>query len=286
MSIAVVLLAHDKPRLLRRLVGALDGIPVLLHIDARVPDDQHAELVRDLPGRVRPVPRFASDWATYQLVEAELAGYREALEHTDAEHIVMMTGADYPLVSAERLVARLAGLRGASWVDVWRLPVKFWGPMGGYDRFVFRNRVRDRKRVWSLWPRRWPRGLRPAGGSQLKILARRHVEQLLELVDTRTDLVEYFRTVWIPDEVMLPSLLVSPAFGFDWESSHVRGQHAWHIDWGEQPSPHPRVLGLDDLPALRDARSRAASPALFARKFTEDSWPVLDRIEQDLWPLP
>ena len=226
MSVAVVLLAHDKPRLLRRLVEALDTIPVFLHIDARVPGEQHAELTRDLPARVRPVPRFASDWATYQLVEAELAGYREALEHTDAEHIVMLTGADYPLVSAERLVARLAGLRGASWADVWRLPVKFWGPMGGYDRFIFRNRVRDRKRVWSLWPRRWPPGLRPAGGSQLKILARHHVERLLELVDTQPDLVEYFRTVWIPDEVMLPSLLASPAFGFDWESSHVRGPHA------------------------------------------------------------
>ena len=286
MSVAVVLLAHDKPKLLRRLVDALDGLPVFLHIDARVPDAQYAELTRDLPPRVRPVPRFASDWATFQLVEAELAGYREALEHTDAEHVIMMTGADYPLVSADRLASRLAGLRGVSWADVWRLPITFWGPMGGYDRFIFRNRVRNRKRVWSLVPRPWPRGLRPAGGSQLKILARRPAEQLRELVEARPDLIEYFHDVWIPDEVMLPSLLVSPAFGMDWEASHVRGEHAWYIDWGKQPSPHPRVLGVEDLLALRDARTRATAPALFARKFTEDSWPALDRIEEELWPLP
>ena len=55
---------------------------------------------------------------------------------------------------------------------------------------------------------------------------------------------------------------------------------------GKQPSPHPRVLGVEDLLALRDARTRATAPALFARKFTEDSWPALDRIEEELWPLP
>ena len=286
MSIAVVLLAHDKPRLLRRIVEALDGIPVFLHVDARVSEAHYAELTDGLPQRVRTVPRFASEWATYQLVEAELAGYRAALEHTDAEHVIMMTGADYPLVGVDRLTDRLSGLRGASWADVWRLPITFWGPMGGYDRFIFRNRVRNRKRVWSFMPRRWPRGVQPAGGSQLKILARRHVERLLELVDTRDDLVQYFHDVWIPDEVMLPSLLVSPAFGMDWETSHVRGGHAWHIDWGRQPSPHPRVLGLEDLPALHAARTRVTAPALFARKFTEDSWPVLDRIERELWRLP
>ncbi len=286
MSVAVVLLAHDKPRLLRRIVGALDGLPVFLHIDARINAKQHAELIRDLPDRVRLLPRLASGWATFELVEAELAGYRAACESTDAEHFVMMTGADYPLVSVDRLVDRLGGLRGVSWADVTRLPIRVWGPMGGYDRFIFGNRVRDGKRVWSFVPRRWPKGVRPAGGSQLKILARRHVETLLELVDTRPQVVEYFHHVWIPDEVMLPSLLCSPDFGMNWPESHVRGGHAWHIDWGDQPGPHPRILGLEDLSALRASRTRDTAPALFARKFTEDSWPILDLIERELWRLP
>ena len=75
----------------------------------------------------------------------------------------------------------------------------------------------------------------PAGGSQLKVLARHHAELILEIVDSRPDLVDYFRTTWIPDETMIPSLLTSPAFGARWESSHLPGA-AWYIDWGKQPN--------------------------------------------------
>lgn len=286
MSVAVVLLAHDKPRLLGRIVDAMAGLPVFLHVDSRVGPRVFDSLTEGLPERVRHVQRHPSDWATFELVEAELSGYRAALEHTDAEHIVMMTGACYPLAPVERIVERLSRLRGVSWAQVKPLPLKFWGPMGGYDRFIFRNRVKDRQRVWNLVPRRWPRGVRPAGGSQLKILSRHHAERLLELVERRRDLVEYFQTTWIPDEVMIPTLLNSPAFIDDWGSSHVRGRHAWYIDWGQAPSPHPVELGLADLPALREARTRTVAPALFARKFSEASWHVLDRIEAEIWPLP
>ncbi|MFC2688405.1 MAG: hypothetical protein ACFN3I_14830, partial [Arachnia propionica] len=98
-------------------------------------------------------------------------------------------------------------------------------------------------------------------------------------------IVRYFKTVWVPDETMIPTLLASPEFGAQRESYHREG-NAWYIDWGKRPSPNPRWLDETDLPALRAARTREVSPALFARKFREDSTALLDRIEQDLWPLP
>ena len=112
------------------------------------------------------------------------------------------------------------------------------------------------------------------------------LEQLLSILDERPDLLRFFREAWAPDEVMLPSILTSPELGMDWPSSHVRGEHAWFIDWGQKPSPNPRWLDESDLPALRAARTRPSAPALFARKFSEDSPQVLDRIEDELWPLP
>ena len=285
MSVAVVILAHDKPGHLHRLVRALDGLPVFLHIDAGTSPGMHSEMTDGLPQRVRLLPRISSGWASFGLVEAELAGYRAACSETEAHHVVLMTGADYPLVNARTLVNRMSRfLRDRSWVDVQPLPINDWGPMRGYDRFVFRNRPENRRRIWSPRPRRWPRGIRPAGGSQLKVLARRHAELLLGIVDSRPDIVDYFRTVWVPDETMIPTLLASPEFGVRRESYHHEG-NAWYIDWGERPSPNPRWLDETDLPALRAARTRDVSPALFARKFREDS-ALLDRIEQDLWPLP
>ena len=51
---------------------------------------------------MRLLPRISSGWASFGLVEAELAGYRAACAETEAHHVVLMTGADYPLLERER----------------------------------------------------------------------------------------------------------------------------------------------------------------------------------------
>lgn len=278
---AVVILAHANPRHLHRLVAALAPMPVFLHVDASTPDDVFAAMCEGLPDTVRLLPRRRTGWASYALVEAELSGYRAALEQTDADHLVLCTGSDYPLASAELITATLEGYAGLSWLEVAPLPIKDWGPLRGYDRFLWRNRVQDRSREWSPIPRAWPKGLRPAGGSQLKILARHHAERLLGVLKEKADLASYFREVWIPDETMVPSLLSSPFTGVDLSGESVTGPSAWYIDWGAKPGPSPRWLGTDDLPALLAARRRAV-PVLFARKFDESATEVLDAIDAEL----
>ena len=278
---AVVMLAHANPRHLHRLVAALQPMPVFLHVDAATADDVLAGMLEGLPETVRLLPRLRTGWASYGLAEAELSGYRAALAETDADHLVLCTGADYPLASAEQITATLEGYAGLSWLEIDSLPIKDWGPLRGYDRFLWRNRVRDRSRQWSPIPRTWPKGLRPAGGSQLKILARDHAQRLLTVLDDRPDLVGYFREVWIPDETMVPSLLSSRFTGIDLPAELVTGPPAWYIDWGSTPNPSPRWLGTDDLPALVDARRRS-TPALFARKFGESASEVLDAIDAEL----
>ena len=278
---AVVILAHANPRHLHRLVAALTPMPVFLHVDASTPDDVFAAMCEGLPDTVRLLPRRRTGWASYALVEAELSGYRAALEQTDADHLVLCTGSDYPLASAEAITATLEGYAGLSWLEVDPLPIKDWGPLRGYDRFLWRSRVRDRSREWSPIPRRWPNGLRPAGGSQLKILARHHAERLLGVLEEKADLASYFEEVWIPDETMVPSLLSSSFTGVDLSGESVTGPSAWYIDWGPKPSPSPRWLGSGDLPALL-AAGRRTVPALFARKFDESATGVLDAIDAEL----
>jgi len=278
---AVVILAHAYPQHLHRLIAALQPLPVFLHVDAATPEAVLAAMLDDLPETVRLLPRQKTGWASYGLAEAEVSGYRAALAQTDADHVVLCTGSDYPLASADQIVATLEGYAGLSWAEIDALPIKDWGPLRGYDRFLWRNRVRERRRAWSPIPRPWPKGLRPAGGSQLKILARHHAERLLGVIDERPDLVSYFHEVWIPDETLVPSLLSSPFSGIDVSRELVDGPSAWFIDWGSKPSSSPRWLGTDDLPALAAARRRS-TPALFARKFDESATEVLDAIDAEL----
>ena len=89
---AVVLIAHDKPRHLARLVAALDGLPIFLHVDRNTPDELFHAMTDDLPDRVRLLPRLDAGWARFEVLAAELSGYRAAYQETDAEHIILGTG--------------------------------------------------------------------------------------------------------------------------------------------------------------------------------------------------
>ena len=279
---AVVVVAHDKPGQLRRLVDALDPLPVFLHVDAGTDDRTHAAMTDGLPARVRLLPRLAAGWARFAVVEAELLGYRTALAQTQAKHVLLATGADYPLADTASLVERLDATPDTSYAEVRPLPMAEWGPFGGMDRLWLRNTVWRRHRLAWPVPRRIPRELAPAGGAQTKILTRRHAQLVLDVVDDRPDLLAFFRRCWTPDEVMVPTLLNSPAFGADWAVQGGPGPHPWYIDWGDGPAKNPRWLGLDDLPALRGATVRPGLPALFARKFAEDSEALCTAVDAEL----
>ncbi|GAB48109.1 beta-1,6-N-acetylglucosaminyltransferase [Mobilicoccus pelagius] len=279
--LAVVVLAHDRPQHLHRLVDALHPFPIFLHVDASVPDARHAELVSDLPERVRLLPRVRTEWAGVGLVVAELLGYRAALEETDASHIAVLSGSDYPLHDADGLTARLAHAGDRSLVAFHDLPYDRWGPMRGYDRFVFVNRPWRRHRLFLPLPRPWPRGIHPAGGSALKVLSRTHAERVVTVVAERPDIRRYFTGVWIPDETLVPSVLTSPEFSPYWDEEVADVPQPWFIDWSQAPTQSPEWLIDDHFDAIARAARRPDGP-LFARKFGDGSDALLDRIDVEL----
>ena len=109
-SVAALILAHDDPAMVRRLIAALDGVDIFLHCDSKAPAAVVAEMTAGAGPRVRLVPRHRTAWASWSLVEAELAGLRMALEHSAAEHLIVLSGSCYPLVSVAELKDELLGL--------------------------------------------------------------------------------------------------------------------------------------------------------------------------------
>ena len=107
-SLACVVLAHADPTHLHRLVDALDPFPVFVHCDARTSDDAFAAMADGLPERASLMPRHRTGWARFENVEAEIEGYRLALETTDATHVALLTGSDYPIASSVEIAELLA----------------------------------------------------------------------------------------------------------------------------------------------------------------------------------
>jgi hypothetical protein len=304
--IAVVVLAHNNPPHFRRLVGALEGCDIFLHCDTRTPDAVVAAMTEGLP-QVVLTPRFRTERAQWSMVEGELAGMRSALEHSQAEHIIIASGSCYPLVSVEDLIAELDGWRGFSRLELNPIPYPGWstraggGADGGLWRYnrrflTFRGRMIFTHHGFPIpiGRRKVPPELKLHGSAQWKIYAREHARAVLRVLDENPELVRFWRTAFHSDEGAVTSILASPDLVGS-VADELRHDQTWYIDWeGVDAGGHPRWLDSDDFPQLQRARTQpplqpdddrergADSRKLFARKFGPGSDEVLDRIDQEL----
>jgi hypothetical protein len=283
-NLACVILAHRDPVQVRRLIHALDPFPVFLHCDRLTPDDVFAAMTAGLPERVTVLARLRTGWATWGVVAAELEGYRAALATTDASHLALLTGSDYPLASSAQIRAYLDTVMGRSITEIRQLPYPEWGRSGGISRLRYPHFAYRRHMIRLPIPRALPAGVRLSGGSQLKVLARHHAAAVLAVHDTRPDLVRLWRRSWIPDETFVPSVVSTPSLVPDWADMHVRGS-LWYIGWDDTRQKSPPWLTSADAPTLVQARREPGDgvPRLFARKFSaEIDVGVLDTIDRSL----
>jgi hypothetical protein len=301
---AVLILAHDNPCHVRRLIGALDGLDVFMHVDGKTEDGVVREMTADAPDVVL-TPRRRIARMRWSAVEAELDGLRTVLDRSPAEHIVVASGSCYPLVSVGELQDELARWRGLSRIELNPIPYDGWSHFsaiadGGRHRFDRRFLTRGGEPVLvrsvpiPVGRRRVPEALTLQASSQWKIYAREHARTLLGVLDERPDLVRYWRTTYVPDESCVASILSSTALVGE-VASELRHDRTWYIDWrGSESGGRPRWLGVEDFASLRDARLRPAlqpddprergesARKLFARKLGRDSTELVERIDAEL----
>lgn len=285
MKLAFVVLAHDRPELLARLLAALrhPNARAYLHLDRRVPLDPFARALEAAnAGEVAMLPRHATSWASPELVDAALEGLRRGVAD-GCEYFLLLSGRDFPLRPVEEIVAFAAGAGSRSYVEHFPLPDPRWR-LGGRDRTDFytytvrgrretciprgedtsylnrRGRLLNRLlRLRGLGKpgRSFPRYARPFGGSQWWNLSREAAEHILAFLDEHPDYRRYHEHTLAPDEIFFQSILAGTGFA---ERTELVGDNLRFMRWPADES-HPRVLVVDDLPAMLESR------ALFARKF-------------------
>lgn len=282
--VGFVILTHGDPDHLHRLIAALAAAPVFVHCDSATPAATFRRMVADTPAPVVALPRRRTKWGTWALVEAELDSLRAALDE-GVERIVVMSGAEYPLVGRSAMTERLAQERSTSCLELHPLP---------YDGCVRGGFFRVRHRWWLLrghgvrppWSRPLPPDVCFHGGSQWKILSHRHAAALLRVAEGRPDLCRFFATSLIPDELFVPSMLRSPSLVGDLADS-VHDVSMWYTDFPGLGAWNPRWLGAGDYQALAAASAgtdgEPSQPKLFARKIScSVDATLVDRLDAEL----
>lgn len=289
--IGFALLTHGCPPQVSRLVDRLRRLygpdaPIAIHHD-----QGRCELrPEQVPGATLVEPSLPTAWGTWSLVEATLAALRVLHAEDGPDHTVLLSGADYPVAPAERVLSDLAAGGADAYlcgrrVEVWRrdadlVPGPLWfGVNEGaehqevcYRRYYatvlrcgpWRHRIRSRLVAPLLSPfsRRFPAW----SGDQWWTLGREAVRVLLASPQARPDLVRWFAACPIPDEAYVQTVL------YNAPGLRLSGRIFRYVDWN---SPGPQVLGARDLPHV------FASGAHFARKFRPDD-AALDLLDRHL----
>lgn len=279
MSVAYLVLAHRAPsqvaRLVQRLAG--DDTATYLHIDKNAPDEVDAELRRDLSRDTGTVfvRRRSCTWGGFGIVAAALEGLRAVARDGLPDHVVLLSGQDYPLRPKDEIRRWLDERGGQSFVHHFSVPSPNWAG-GGMERMTgwhWHGRLLGRHVMFPhprlphvrTWHRRFPPGYTPYGGSMYWGLSREAAEYVLDFVATQRGFVRYFRRVNIPDESFFHTILLNSPL-----AASVANDDLHYADWSQGES-HPKTL---EIPDLDDA---FASGKLFARKF--DDAAVLDEID-------
>jgi hypothetical protein len=278
--IAYLILAHDSPAQLARLVRVLsDGDSAFyIHIDRKAERARFVDALweTDLVHVLEPAESLNIRWGGFRMVEATLRLVRRAFA-TAPEHsrFCLLSGTHFPIKPLDEVHRRLVEP-----IELMRVDHR----LTRSDRTKFGRRVQrfymmDCGLPSSLigsgfFARRVPDDLPIFQGSQWWALTRPCMAYVLEYVRRHPRFVRFFRHTQVPDEMFFHSIVMDSPFRDRVSHNYVRNGPAGmppeprdhgitFLDWPTSESAHPKLLALDDIPALMSSR------CVFARKFDE-----------------
>lgn len=228
MRLLLVVLAHEAAdELVRRLdaiVAAASDARAIIHFDARANPAHHDALVRAVAGRPRISlvrRRVRCAWGDYSLVEATFNALSEARAAAEAEgraydRVVLLSGACLPCRPIRQLERFLRDNAGREFIEIgdeaWPIGGlraerwQFWFPLPPLRFRRLEKLLIGIQRLLGI-RRRIPGGLTPRLGSQWWALTWDTCTRLLDFAAAHPATMRFFRTVWIPDEMVFQTLV-------------------------------------------------------------------------------
>lgn len=253
--------AYQDAPTLNRLVGKLLSYgQVLIHIDKNSP--LQAKDVETHEG-VQVYKKYKVNWGSYHHLKSVLFLLREAMR-LDPDYVHVITGQDYPIVSAETFDAFFAGHEGKTFLDYEAVPEGSW-MQERYSYYWFTDCV-EHPKSFDFMPHpvigkllRWQKRLgvkrQHIGGFATNEVYKGMVYVSLHL-DAARYVVNYLskhraferslRTCLIPEEFCFQTILVNSSLRDTLVNDNLR-----YMDWQFRDGISPCVLNETDYDAIK-----------------------------------
>ncbi len=269
---------------LSRLIDALDdgNSSFYIHIDAKTVEEYNnpKENVFIIP------QQFDINWGGYNMIEATLALMEYARTHNmSSDYFILISGVDYPVRSREFLYDQLR--QGKEFIDIAPMPAPY-KPMERFEYYYFEY---DRRNMSHLNPkflievflkkfkikRKIPFKLYV--GTQWFALTGKCVKYILDTVKQDKTYENFFKHALVPDEAFFQTIIGNSPFQNNTAASLT------YTDW-EVPVP-PAMIEDRHVEFLKDHvefdDEYGHRLPYFARKFDDNSKPVIAKIRKELW---
>lgn len=282
MNIAYIISAYKYPRQLIRLVNSLNtpSASFFIHIDKKTDDPTYHKMVNGLSGypNIYFLKRHMCYWGDFGHVQATIEGINEIIRRKILfDYVVLLTGQDYPIKTNEQIKTFFEKSGSKSYMEYFPLPCENWEG-GGIDRIeqwhmrFFNHQYAFPKNRHSWIRRKFPKGLRPYGGSSYWCLSNACITYIHRFIKTHPGFMLFFRYVDVPDELIFQTILINSSLADTIVNDDLR-----YIDWKDWNAANPGILDRSDFERLEK------STKLFARKFDMTVDPmVLDLIDQEI----
>ena len=292
-NIAYLILAHEHPKHLGKLIDRLTSTAAVffIHLDKKSP----AAAFRHIRGENIHFTskRKTVHWGDFSIVEATLLLLRAALAHPSRpQRFVLLSGADYPLHSAAYIEAFFERHGDTEYMGLTPMPsdeedkpisrlttYKARPGAAKINWLVRRALVRFGAIPKERDYRAHLKGITPYGGSMWWALSREACEYMLEFIDRERRMVRFFKHTHCPDESFFHTILGNSAY-----KNHML-REVTYADW-TAGGRSPALFSEAHLERFREARGFSTSggadavPALFARKFSDESTEIAERLRQ------
>ena len=292
MKIAFLVLAHDRPSHLGRLLQAIsdEDCRAFVHIDAKsdiaqfkLPPGVNAQFTRH---------RIPVYWGEYSQVEAILHLIQEAKSYkgTEFDYFVLLSGADYPLASLQQIKTYLGAAQNQVFIDTAPMPTKT-KPLKRLSHFVPSRDMVLRRRLFEMTSpflrflirRPFKKHLapfEPYGGGTWWALPLRAIDHITDVVETHPGMVNFFKNTICPDEMFFQTILCN------WPDVGPINPCLTYTDWsagGKNPAMisqhHIDIMKSGHVLRTRNS-SQTKRKALFARKFPDNSQDLVQQITE------
>ncbi|GAA4316026.1 beta-1,6-N-acetylglucosaminyltransferase [Mucilaginibacter gynuensis] len=278
MNIAHLILAHNQPGQLKRLISRLahPDADVYIHLDAKT-EMQPFEHLAKLPNVFFIKDRVKVYWGSFNIVQATINGFQQIIRSgRQYGYVNLLSGQDYPLKPAALIHQFLADNPGKAYMNALVAETHWMEALPRVQEYHLNNyqfpgKFMVQKAINKLMPqRKLPNGLVLVGRSQWFTISGECVAFILDYWDKHPALRRFMKLTWAPDEFIFQTILYNNA---DYKARMV-ADDLRYIDWSGG-GVSPKTLTMEDAAALE------ASGKLFARKFDEmkDS-AVMDHIDK------